>query len=688
MIRSPRPLSAIACLLSLAAVHCSEGAPPASGAGPSSASAKAPMASSAAAAAASASAAPAAPPGPAGTKIGMLGDSAVISFPPRGFDRLTPEQRVLAYHLSLAAIAGDPLFTMQSSRYGWPATQLVMRLLAAKDRLEPAFRDKLIEYRRKLFMHRGLHEAVTGRKHLPGFTQKELEDAAKTLSIEIPKDLLPGMFDAKVAPLLIDKTPSGGQDPITASAADHYEGVTTKDLATFKDRYELNGRIVKEKGKIVEQVYRAGGDGEPPGLAADVVGKVIRHLEDAIALAPPPEQEALRHMVKYFRTGDNAEFRAQDIAWLKQSFPVDYMLGFIETFSDVRGRKGNFQGLITIPDPDRDKKLQALAQNALYFEGKMPWEDRWKRTSFNVPAAAAVYPIAAAGWSGTGIPGGVNLPNAQDLREQYGTKNFLILTGSDVSEEMVRGKQIEEFVPEEARKDFHRCARDIFYAFISFHEITGHGSGKVNPDLGADPSALLSPYFGTLEEARADLVADYHIFDAKSLELGLLPDAACAKVYPAAIASSQLVNLAAVPEGEIVEEDHLRAAMIRFGYVKDKGGVAIEQRGGKTYYVVKDAEAWRKASGELLAELHRIKATGDKAAAKALMDKYGTRLDPKLRDEVAARRKALDLPRGGFLVPPILRPVRDPAGKVTDVKAEQVTSLDAYIAWFEEVWRG
>ncbi len=638
-----------------------------------------------------ASPAPATPPRAAeetpGAKVlEVVAGVTAASFAPAGFDKLTAPQRVLAYHLAQAVLAGDPIFTMQTSRYGWPATALVRELLAQKEKIDPAVIPGLVTFRKMLFLHHGIHDSKTGQKLTAPLTQRELEAAAIAASVKIPPGLLRGIFDPTMAPNVTNKTPGKGRDPLVESAANHYEGVTSKDLEKFKDRYELNGRVVKEQGKIVEQVYRRGGDGVAPGLAAKELAHVIKHLEAAIQLAPPAERASLAHLMVYLRTGANEEYRQHDIAWLKQVSTVDYILGFVETYTDVRGRKGGWEGFVAIPDPVRDPPLQALAKSAPYFEQKMPWEAKWKRDSFQTPASAAVVVMAAGGDAGPFTFSGVNLPNAEDLREKYGSKNFVVLSTMDTRDGLILARTIDEFAPEESRAEMHRCSRYLEYAATSFHEVTGHGSGKVNADLKGDPAHLLAPYYSAMEEGRAERVADYLTGDPKTLEIGLLPDAGCVKVYASYTAMIQMVMVKGVPEGDVVEEDHLRAELISAGNAREKGALIVEQRSGKTFFVVKDATAWRKAEGDLLAELQRIKATGDRPAIKALVEKYGSKLDTKLRDEVLARRKALDLPGSIATIPPILTPIRDASGTIVDAKAEQTTSLDAYITALEQAW--
>jgi dipeptidyl-peptidase-3 len=623
------------------------------------------------------------PPAAAITILGTVRGVTIASYPPTGFDTLKPEERVLAYHLAAAAMAGDPLLTMQASRHAWPITQAVSRLLALREKLPTADVDELLEYRRMLFLHHGIHDAFTGQKFLPLFDRKDFEAAIRRAGIRVSTGLLAAMFDPTVAPYRINKTPGEGKDPVVESAANHYEGVTSRDLQDFDEKYVLNGRIVKRDGKLIEEVYRAGGDGVPPGRGAAELGRIVRHLEEAIGLAPPAQQATLRLLVRYFRSGDNRAFENHDIAWLAQVFPVDYILGFVETYSDVRQRKGTFEGFVAIADPDRDPPLQALAKHALYFEQRMPWRNEWKRESIRVPAAAAVNVIAATGDAGPFGFGGVNLPNPQELRQTYGSKNFVVLSLLDTWTHLWWPRAIDEFVPEEARAEIHRCLPSLRYATVALHEVTGHGSGKVSPELAADPAEVLAPDFSTLEEGRAELVAHYLIGDPKTVEIGVLPDAGCARIYPqyATVAGSLMVRY--VPEGDAAEEDHLRATLIELGYLRDAGAISTEVRGGKTFHVVKDPEAWRRASGELLAEHQRIKATGDRATLSTLVEKYGTRIDAEWRDEVIRRLHALSLPSDIAMLPPTLTAVRDERGRIVDARAEQTMSLDGYIETLE-----
>jgi dipeptidyl-peptidase-3 len=508
------------------------------------------------------------------------------------------------------------------------------------------------------------------------------EEALRAAGVGARRELLDAMFEPSVAAQLVARTPAPGKDPIRESAANHYEGVSSADLAGYHEQFELNGRIVARAGRaktIEEQVYRAGRGSVPAGLGADALRRVIAHLQDAIEVAPPEQQRALRHLVEYFALGDASEFREHDIAWVAQPFAVDYILGFISSYLDVRQRKGSFMGFVGIPDPERDAPLRALAGSAAEFERKLPWAAEYKRDVFRPPAISALDVLVATGDGGLLTFGGVNLPNPQDLRERFGTKNFLAVSTED-ARRAVRGPVfIDEYAPGEVRTDLVRCQAALATTFVALHEVIGHGSGKVSAALKADPTQLLAPYFDTLEEARANLVADDLGMDEKLVELGLLPDAGCTRVVPAASALRLLIGHLQVPSGERLEEDHLRADFIELGVLRRQGVLRVERRAGKTFFVVPDLDAWRVAVAALLRELHTIKATGDVAGIRRLVEAYGTRLDPALRDELLGRRPAAPLAEYVAPLPVRLTPIRDTTGRVIDVRADEFRSLDDYI---------
>jgi dipeptidyl-peptidase III len=603
--------------------------------------------------------------------LDRVGDTAFIALRAPSFKDLTPRQQALAYWLTQAAIATDPIIYDQFSAYGLRQKRLLEEILAHDQGIKPEVRAKIAAYSKLFWANRGNHNDTTSQKFLPGFAFEELRLAAasaqqngafRTAYADLPAlsskadvereldALRAAFFDTTFEPMEIAKSPSGGKDVIQASSNTFYPGLSLEDLKGFHDKYPLNSRVVRgEDGKLTELVYRAGTpDGKiPPGLYATFLKKADDYLEKAQALAEPQQAEAIGHLIRYYQTGDYAEWLAFGIAWVQNDATVDFDNGFIEVYRDARGAKGSSQSFVTITDRPVTAAITKLAENAAYFEQKAPWPDQYRRTAFKPPVVKAVETLIETGdFSVTTI--GDNLPNEDEIHEKYGSKNFLF-TGSSRALEAANGRALMiEFAPDQATID-----RDLKYGgqarslLVAMHEVIGHGSGKVSDRVEGSPQRFLKEYFSTLEEARADLMALWNIWDPKLAELGLVRDQTeVAKSMCYNEASAALTQLARIPQGDTIEEDHERDRQLISRYIADQVPGSIEQftRDGKTYIRVADYEKMRKGVGLLLAELMRIKAEGDYDAIKALVDKYGVRFDPTLRDQVFARYEKLGLP--------------------------------------------
>lgn len=629
--------------------------------------------------------------GPAAASTPVLesiGDIAVLKMEVRGFDRLSTRERLLAYHLSQAAIAGDLISYDQNNPYNVAIVELCEELYRYRAALDPALVRRLHDYLRRLWIFHGVH-GESSRKFVPEFSAEDLKAAvaaARKGGASLPDDaaieaLRRPIFDASFEPMNTVKNPPPGQDIVTASANNFYRGVTLKDLEGFKEHNPLNSRVVKgSNGKPVEEVYRAGGDGVAPGRYARELAAIVGHLETALPYAEPPQAEALGHLVRYFRTGDLKWWDAYNIGWLKYETNVDMILGFVEVYVDARSQKGSFEGMVAVADPDRAQAMKSLSKNALYYEQRMPYAPMYRRESFSPPVASAVEALTETGDAGPISFTGVNLPNEQKIRETHGSKNFFLMNVFDARQAVTANPLTDEFAatPEEAA-EAKRCRIPGHTALIAFHEVTGHGSGKVNPRLKGDPADHVKEYYSALEEARADLIGLVHAFDPMTVAIGLLPDAKCAEAMARAYARSGLTGLRFVPEGETIEEDHARATALIVWYAIGKGALSIELRDGKTFFVIADLDAWRKATAELLAELMRIKGEGDYAAAKALTDRLAVRLNTTWRDEVLARVKKLGLPRLLPVLPPKVVAVRNAEGRIVDARLEPVASFTEFM---------
>jgi len=468
------------------------------------------------------------------------------------------------------------------------------------------------------------------------------------------------------------KSPQGGKDIIQASANTFYEGVTLADLKDFKAKYPLNSRVVKgADGQLKEEVYRAGTpDGSvPPGLYAIYLKKANEALANAQKVADPKQAQVIGDLIRYYQTGDFADWLKFGQDWVQDNSSVDFDNGFIEIYRDAAGQKGSSQSFVTVTDKPLTAKMEALAANAAYFEQKAPWAQQYKKTEFTPPTVKAVETLVETGDFHVNTIGD-NLPNENEIREKYGSKNFLFTAASRAFDQATEHKPIREFgaTPE-------IVARGIKYGqegeelHTAMHEVIGHGSGKLSPRLKNGSEAELKEYFSTLEEARADLMSLWNAFDPKLTELGLVSNQdEVAKAMYDSQALVMLTQLRRIPHGDTIEEDHARNRALIANYVMDKtGAIRMFERNGKTYVEVTDYKKMHEGVGELLAEIMRIKAEGDYNAIKALVDKYGVHFDPKLRDQVVARYKALDLPTYWAGVNPLLTAKVGSDGKVEAV---------------------
>jgi dipeptidyl-peptidase-3 len=630
--------------------------------------------------------------------VERVGDTGFIQLQADSFSQLDARQHALAYWLTQAAIAIDPIIYDQLSPYGIREKRLFEGILGHSSGIAAEPLGKIRDFALLFWGNRGSHNENSSQKFLPAFTFDELQQAAlkaqangafKTGYADLPAladanalqrelvALRASLFDPNVEPTITAKTPPPGKDIIQASANTFYRGVTLEDLKNFKERYPLNSRVVKEaNGTLREEVYRAGTpDGRvAPGLYAVYLKKANEYLDRARGVAAQfdvAQAKAISDLIRFYQTGEPAEWLQFGGDWVRNDAAVDFANGFIEVYRDARGAKGSSQSFVTITDKPVTNAMTKLAQNAAYFERKAPWDATYKRQDFKPPLVKAVQVLIETGdFHVTTI--GDNLPNENEIHEMYGTKNFLFLGSSHALSAASAGGMNREFdaSPEEIQRA-QKYGQDADDMLVAMHEVIGHGSGKLSEKLakgGAGP--YLKEYFSTLEEARADLVALWNIPDPKLRELSLVrdQDEVMKAMYDSA-ARVALTQLRRVQRGDTLEEDHMRGRQLIEQFIADKTG-AIEQfdRGGKTYIRVKDYAKMREGVGLLLAELMRIKAEGDYSAIKALIDRYGVHIDTKLRDQVVARYRLLNLPTYWAGVNTELTATLDARGNVSSVK--------------------
>jgi dipeptidyl-peptidase III len=611
---------------------------------------------------------------PSSPLVDRVGQTGFLQLEADSFNQLAPRQKALAFWLSMAAIAVNPIIYDQNSSYGLDLKHLLEQIVTHSKGIDPVVLKKFTDYTKLYWANRGNHNSFTSQKFLPDFTPDELQAAAlqalrnradlgpvSKLRKEL-EDLRPAIFDASFQTSLTVKNPKGGEDPLVVSGNNLYQGVTTADLKDFHDTYPLNSRLVKRNGRLVEEVNRAGGSGKAPGLYAEELGRAIRYLNMAMPFAPESTKKVLQDLIRYYQTGDAADWRQFNIDWVHDDNPVDFTNGFIEVYKDPRGLKGAMQSYVTVVDLKMNDLMKQFAANAKYFEQRAPWDAKYKLEAPHPPVVNTVEAlIETADFDVDTI--GENLPNEAEIHDKYGSKSFIFTGSTRAFAAAIGSNSSNEFAyseEERARADkYLALAEDMQTAM---HEVLGHGSGKMNPKLTSEPAVYLKEYYSTLEEARADLVAMWNFFDPKLIEMGAIPNIEVGKAEYDAEARAALTQLHEFPTGDTIEEDHRRGTQLIVNFIRDKtGAIQPVERDGKVYLVVKDYDAMHKGVGMLLAELMRIKAEGDYDGAKALIDKYGIHFNTAWRDQVVQRYKSLDLPSFWSGINPDLVPGSSPA---------------------------
>ncbi len=628
-----------------------------------------------------------------------IDDVAVVQLYADGFDKLSRQDRILTYHLYQAALAGRDIFIDQKYEHGLVLRDLMEELHGHGEGLEPETRKALTRYTKLLWINNGPHNAITGRKNLLTCSSEAFHDAlvrAEANGATLPRlagestaDLaarLSGiLFDPEVDAQVTNKSPGEGHDILAASANNFYQQVTMADLENFEEQYELNSQLVRrDNGTLQEIVWRAGWDEVvPAGMYAEEILHIVTHLEAAIPHATPKMARALGALCHYYRTGNPLDFRAYNVAWVADTdSPVDTINGFIEVYLDPRGQKGAWEGLVYFNDPEKMDMIQVIAQNAQWFEDHMPYEPQYRKSEVKGISAKAIQVIIETGDSGPVGPIGINLPNPQDIREQYGSKSVSISNVIEAYDKSSTRETRREFCYDDeefARVEQYKLA--VLDLEVNMHEVIGHASGLVSPQLKGDPEDHIKEHYSALEEARADLVALWFMGDAQLVQLGLVDAAVHADLERTAYeiyTRQALSQLRRIRQGATLEEDHMRNRQMIVHWLMDQtDAISVRKNDGKTFYAVTDTAAWRAGIGRLLSDVQRIKSEGDYEAAASLFESYGIHFDPSLRDEVVQRWDALDQPSYTGFVMPELTAHRDDTGAIQDVTVSYPMDLAA-----------
>jgi dipeptidyl-peptidase III len=618
--------------------------------------------------------------------IERVDEAAVVQLYADGFRGLSTRDKILVWHLYQAAIAGRDIFYDQRYAHSLEMRDVLEAVVALPEAARAAidadtFRE-IVRYTKLFWINSGPYNNLTARKFVLSCTPHAFAAAvaeAERAGSRVPRRpdepldallerLRPMFFDVAFHPSVTCKTPPDGQDILTASANNLYSGLAMKDLDGVTERFPQNSRLAKVDGIVVEEPYRIG------ARYSRQISEIVAHLTAAIAYAPPATARALQALIKFYTTGEDSDREAYDIAWVQdKDSTVDTINGFVEVYLDARSIKGAWEALVCYVNREKTTQIRTIAEHAQWFEERMPWAPKYRKQNARGVTANAIDVVVETGDSGPVTPVGINLPNDQRVREEFGSKSVSL---SNVAEAYDRST-LPEFRSEFAwsRDEFDRAMRWSSFAgelTTNMHEVIGHGSGKVDDRLGGNPQAALREQFSAIEESRADLVALYFLPDAKLVDLGLIDAADHDEVVRAeyeAYARNALVQLRRIRQGTTIEEDHMRnRQMVVHWLMANTSAIEKRRRDGKTFYVMVDPKAFRDGVGRLLAEVQRIKGEGDYDAARQLFETFGVHFDSSLRDEVVARVDRLNLPSYTGFVMPSLKPVTGADGSIKDVE--------------------
>ena len=616
-------------------------------------------------------------------------DLQLLRYRLNGFEKLTLQQRELVYYLSEATLWGRDITFDQFGKYNLRIRKVLEIIYCDLTVPHDTEEFKAFEtYLKRVWFSSGIYHHYGCEKFKPGFSQEWLReqllqvDARKlplkegeTVS-QLCEELFPVIFDETVLPKRVNK--ADGEDLLLTSACHFYDGVSQAEAERFYEAmkqanahnpepasYGLNSTLVKEDGELKEQVWSA------DGKYANAIRHIIYWLEKAMDVAENEQQKkVIRLLITYYKSGDLKDFNKYCIEWLKEhDSSIDFINGFIEVYGDPLGLKGSWEGLVEYIDEEATHRTRTISDNAQWFEDHSPVDPRFRKP---VVRGVSANVICAAMLGGDEYPStaiGINLPNADWIRAEYGSKSITISNITDAYNKAAHGNGFKEaFVIDKQTLSLINQYGDICDDLhTDLHECLGHGSGRLLP--GVDPDALKA-YGNTIEEARADLFGLYYMADPKLVELGLVPDGEAYKSqYYSYMMNGLMTQLIRIAPGHQIEEAHMRNRALIARWCMAKGDVVrLVKRDGNTYVEITDYEALRQLIATLLAEVQRIKSEGDFAAARQLVEQYAVKVDPVLHEEVLARYNQLNLaPYKGF-INPMLLPVRDQEGRICDIQ--------------------
>lgn len=618
-------------------------------------------------------------------QIDTFDDIKVLQYRVEGFDSLPVEQKALIYYLSQAALCGRDMLYDQNFKYNLPIRKTLEGIYTTYDGDKTTENWKNFEkYLKKVWFANGIHHHYSNDKFTPDFPQSYFEElvmatpAGKLPNSDVIATIKPIIFDPALYPKRVSQDATN--DLILASSVNFYDGVTQKEVENYYSTiidpqdpepisYGLNTKLVKENGKVVEQPYKIG------GLYGKAIEQVVYWLEKAGTVAENDHQrQTIAYLVDYYKTGDLKKFDQYNIQWVRDTVSnVDFVNGFIENYTDPMGMKATWESLVNFKDIQATKRTEAISENAQWFEDNSPVAPKFKKPVVKGVSAKVITAAIIGGDSYPATAIGINLPNADWIRKEHGSKSVTIANFTKAYDKAADGSGFSEefYLPQVQAniKKYGAAAKDVA---VDLHECLGHGSGQLAPGTKGDE---LKNYGSALEESRAELFALYYIADPKLVELSILPSTESAKAeYDSFIFNGLMGQLTRIKPGASIEQAHMRSRQLIAAWAYELGQpenvIELAKTDGVTFVKINDYAKLRTILGTMLAEIQRVKSEGDYAAGRNLIEKYAVKVNPAIHTEVLSRYAKLNIaPYSGF-VNPVYKPVYDDKQNIINVVVE------------------
>jgi len=621
--------------------------------------------------------------------VDKFADFRIIRYKVPNFNKLSLKQKKLIYYLSEAGFYGRDIYYDQNYKYNLLIKKTLEEIVLSKKINKDSINYKyLLEYLKQIWVSNGIHHHYLFKKITPKFSKNYLIDLINNFSdrkLPLPKEslikiIIPIIFNKK-----IDSTKTSfdtKKDLIKNSSVNFYENLTQKEVDSYYSKiinkkikepvmYGLNSKLIKKDGKVFEKKWMVN------GLYSESIKKIIFNLDKAKKFVDRKQKkEVIENLIDFYKTGDLKIFDKYSLSWLKDNnSDIDFLNGFIENYNDPLNKKGSYEAIVSIKDPENTKRTKIISDNALWFEKNSPTAKNFKRISIKGMDARVVNVVMEAGDSSPTTPIGINLPNSNWIRQKHGSKSVSL--GNIINAYEMASKESN------IKDEFFYSQKEILllnkYSLIAqnlhvdLHEIVGHGSGKFKKGI-SDSTCNLRNYDAVIEEARADLLALYYSYDQKLIDLGLMDSLDVGKTqYINYITSGLLIQLAKIKKGEVLQEAHMRNRHLICNWVFEKGKKekVIEKiyKNKKTYFIINDYNKLKNLFGELLKKIQEIKSTGNYKKAKELVEGYGVRFDKKLHLEALKRWDKLNIPKYSGFINPKLTPIYSKNKKtIIDIK--------------------